>query len=507
MLGDDLSGETLQTKAEKMRNLLLTSALALLLAQPVLAQSNPIQAAVEAGIAELNEEGANISFSGSEVGSDNSVTFRDVRVAPDDGEAVISVDFVTLTPNPDTPGEVTITLADQVTLNATPPDGTPPIELQMTSPDLAVTTNWLLGAAGKPMIAASASDMRVVSATPGHPVLVALDVSATGFVMNFAFDEASRDASASMALDGMKADYTIADPEAGGEIATFLEAKAQTLTFTGTNLPEDENGFEAFLAEGGTFELVAEGQGSSTRLESTSAELPISMIGTSDFGRMLISLKDGFFVYDTSFGAVDYEITPDPNVMPFPPFSASMSGGVMELRMPVAPTDAASDVKLVLGLRDVAISDSIWGLVDPTATIPRDPATLEIDISGKLDLDKTMAEMPMTDNPMEIGKVESLDINQILLSIAGARLQANGGVTVDNSGFMPMPTGAVDISLEGAQALGQKLVELGLVEQMQVGMAMGMIMAFAKPGDAPDSFTSKIEFTEGGILANGQPIQ
>ena len=59
----------------------------------------------------------------------------------------------------------------------------------------------------------------------------------------------------------------------------------------------------------------------------------------------------------------------------------------------------------------------------------------------------------------------------------------------------------------GVQALGENLVALGLVEQMQVGMAMGMMMAFAQPGAEPDTFTSKIEFKDGGIFANGQPIQ
>mgnify|MGYP001801345955 CR=1 FL=1 len=63
------------------------------------------------------------------------------------------------------------------------------------------------------------------------------------------------------------------------------------------------------------------------------------------------------------------------------------------------------------------------------------------------------------------------------------------------------------LSLSGAQGLANTLVELGLVDQMQVGMAMGMMMAFAQPGTEPDSFTSKIEFKDGSILANGQPLQ
>ena len=44
------------------------------------------------------------------------------------------------------------------------------------------------------------------------------------------------------------------------------------------------------------------------------------------------------------------------------------------------------------------------------------------------------------------------------------------------------------------------------MDQMQVGMAMGMMMAFAQPA-GEDAFTSKIEFKDGGIMANGQPLQ
>ena len=64
----------------------------------------------------------------------------------------------------------------------------------------------------------------------------------------------------------------------------------------------------------------------------------------------------------------------------------------------------------------------------------------------------------------------------------------------------------VDVSIKGVQTLAQSLVDLGLVEQMQVGMMMGGIMAFSKPTGEPDSFTSVIEFRDGQVLANGAPI-
>ena len=35
----------------------------------------------------------------------------------------------------------------------------------------------------------------------------------------------------------------------------------------------------------------------------------------------------------------------------------------------------------------------------------------------------------------------------------------------------------------------------------------GANQTFAVPGDDPDTYTSKIEFTPDGILANGVPLQ
>jgi Uncharacterized protein conserved in bacteria (DUF2125) len=72
---------------------------------------------------------------------------------------------------------------------------------------------------------------------------------------------------------------------------------------------------------------------------------------------------------------------------------------------------------------------------------------------------------------------------------------------------MPRPEGVIDISINGANALMDNLVAMGLIPEDQVMMARMMIGMFATPV-GEDMLTSKIEFTpEGGILANGQQIQ
>lgn len=104
-------------------------------------------------------------------------------------------------------------------------------------------------------------------------------------------------------------------------------------------------------------------------------------------------------------------------------------------------------------------------------------------------------------------ELDSLKINQVRLAVAGAELSGTGDLTFDNAAPVPMPLGAIDLSLNGAKGLMDKLVTMGLVPQDQAMFAQMMLGVYAVPsGD--DAVTSKIEFKEGGqILANGQRIQ
>jgi uncharacterized protein DUF2125 len=489
-----------------MKNLLLTSAVSLALAGPVYAQSNPVLSAVEAAIAGANENDANISYSSADVGDDNSVTLTDFRMAPDDGEAVFETDFVKLTPSVETPGDVTVTMADALTVTVTPPSGQEPLTIDVATDGFALNTNYLLGASGKPTVSVVANSILVTGGHEDHPMLKALNVHPENLAINFAFDETTRNADAGLSMSALAADYTIVDPT-GSTIRTAITSEAQTISFTAKGLPDEDGDPMSFFMGGGSFALNIEGGASTTLIDSNSPNLPAKITGRGGSGSAEIAYNQDGFVYRLNFGEVDYTVEPDPNFMPFPPMQASMSSGSMELVSPVMPSGEVKDILLGLTLKDLVLSDSVWSMIDPGATIPRDPATLEIDIDAAAELAQPIFMLEGADNPMEVLKVESVDIQKVFLSAGGAKVEAGGAMTLDNSGPIPMPNGAVDISVAGVQGLAQKLVDLGLIEQMQVGMVMGMMMAFAQPGTEPDTFSSKIEFKDGGIFANGQQIQ
>ena len=103
--------------------------------------------------------------------------------------------------------------------------------------------------------------------------------------------------------------------------------------------------------------------------------------------------------------------------------------------------------------------------------------------------------------------MNSLTINEVRVSAVGAELTGSGAATFNNAGLMPVPNGAVDLRLVGANALMQKLVAMGLLPEDQMMGAMMMLGLFAVP-DGEDTLKSKIEFKEdGSIYANGQQIQ
>ncbi|APE44868.1 hypothetical protein BOO69_16750 [Sulfitobacter alexandrii] len=199
--------------------------------------------------------------------------------------------------------------------------------------------------------------------------------------------------------------------------------------------------------------------------------------------------------------------------LPFP-IDISMARTGFKLEAPVVKSDEAQDFAFGITLGDFVMSDMIWGIFDPTGQLPRDPATVELDLSGqaKLLVDY-MAADAATQMAGPPGEVEALSVNKLLVDAAGARLEGQGDVTFDNSDMttmpgMPKPVGAIDLSLEGGNGLLEKLVAMGLLPQEQAMGARMMMGLFAVPGSEPDTLTSKIEFTEDGqVLANGQRIK
>lgn len=233
---------------------------------------------------------------------------------------------------------------------------------------------------------------------------------------------------------------------------------------------------------------------------------------SSGAGTLDVALGANGLVYKGGQENMAFSFTPA--AMPFE-ISAKAANSSFLIKMPTTASEETQDMALMMNLTDLELSDVIWGMFDPQGKLPRDPATLNIDVSGKGKLAVEYLDPKVTETmgATPPGELEALSINDITLSAAGAKLNGSGEVLFDNAAAgvvpgMPQPVGDISFSLVGGNALLDNLIAMGILPEDQA-MGFRMMMGlFTTPGDAPDTLTSKIEFTEDGqILANGQRLQ
>lgn len=202
--------------------------------------------------------------------------------------------------------------------------------------------------------------------------------------------------------------------------------------------------------------------------------------------------------------------------IPLPEIALEAEKTAFGLTMPVLANETPQDLGLQLRLEGLSVSDMIWGLIDPGAALPRDPATLIIDLAGKANwLIDIMDPMAMVEFQGGLpGGLHQLTANEITLAIAGAEVNASGAFDIDMENMStfpgaPAPTGALDIKLTGANGLMDRLVGMGLLPQDQAMGARMMLGLFAQPGEGPDTLVTKIEVdgATGAVSANGQRLQ
>lgn len=275
--------------------------------------------------------------------------------------------------------------------------------------------------------------------------------------------------------------------------------------------PADAN---AMLAAGFAFDgIYTFGSGASE----------VTFDGVDGSGTINSTGGGGILGVDISQQGLSYKVTQDGfnvnmlfSAMPVPVSFAS-ERAAFDLTIPTVKMPDAQDFGMLLSLENLTMADVLWGMFDPTAQLPRDPATLTVDLSGKAKLlfdylDPTQAALLETTGAAP-GELEAMTLNQLILDVAGARLTGAGAFSFDNTDTvtfdgLPKPTGAVDFELVGGNGLLDKLVAMGLLPEDQAMGARMMMGLFARPGEGEDSLTSKIEVNEAGhILANGQRIQ
>lgn len=269
-------------------------------------------------------------------------------------------------------------------------------------------------------------------------------------------------------------------------------------------------------------DLIKAGLNVNANLAYTGGASTIAVTGSDSFDMQSSSAGGNFGVilsgeglsYDISQNDIKLDVSGSD--IPFP-LALTMAETGFKLKMPIAKSEDEQDFGLGVTLRDFAVPDMLWGMVDPEGTLPHDPATIVLDLAGKgkllFDMFDPAAFEALEDGEQEPGEVNALSIKQLLISAAGAKLTGTGDFTFNNADLetfdgMPAPDGVANVELEGANGLIDNLIKMGLLsdnDAMGARMMMGM---FGVPGEGEDTLTSEIKVSEDGqIHANGQRIK
>lgn len=313
--------------------------------------------------------------------------------------------------------------------------------------------------------------------------------------------------------EALSYDIAFSDPESAGQGMLKGELKGLTGTALGS-IPKDMDttDMDALLKAG--FDMggsLAYSSGSGSMQGSGDGE-SFSIESSSDGGGFKFAMSANQLAYDITGLNTAINMTSDS--LPFP-VAIRAAETALNLAFPVSKSDTPQDFRFGLTLGGFTMSDMIWSMFDPGGALPHDPATVAVDLNGQatLDVDIMDPEQAAAMGGKPPGEVNALNIDTLLVSAVGAKLQGMGSFTFDNSAFRqygapPQPIGQIELQLDGANALIDKLIQMGFIQEQDAMGARMMMGMFAVPGDGPDSLKSKIEFNDQGhILANGQRIQ
>ncbi|MRX49814.1 DUF2125 domain-containing protein [Paracoccus sp. S-4012] len=344
-------------------------------------------------------------------------------------------------------------------------------------------------------------------------------------------------------------DYRIGVETADGSLAANGSIEGSESSGEVAGAPEGSPGLQEALDEAlkagaviaGRFSLGAgthqvEFAGTDSEGEPSSGNLALK-IGPAE---MTIRLAEEGIAYQGAATGIDTRI--EGGDMPFP-VAYQLGEVTFDVQFPVTASEAPQPFKIAYSLAGLAVDEAIWATFDPGEQLPRDPASLDIDVTGQVRVTQDLFDPALAqaagdaageaaggmdetdatgtepsegtadaaddtaDMPSPVEPVE-LTINQLALAALGARIAAEGQLAVPESGDLSQPVGTISAQMDGANGLIERLTAMGLLPPEQVQVVRMMLAMFTRPGVGPDNLVSEFEFREGGqIFANGQQIR
>ncbi|QFS81517.1 hypothetical protein FIU97_01540 [Roseivivax sp. THAF40] len=448
-------------------------------------------------------EGLTATMSMAEDGQDGELTFEASRITfEDQGDGTVRVLF------PESmPITITTDAADQ-------PETT--VSLDYTHTGLTILVS---GSDDNQQYDLSADtlgmslDEIVVDGTPVPPEMGngSFSLAALTGTMQMAYGDLMS-ITQNLRAESLSYDVSFTDPDTG-DTGSLSGAMSDIAIDGGGDVPEMEPDMQAdaMVAAGldveGSF-TYASGQ---SRFTGTSEGEPVEGQTSSTGGNFSFALSQDGLQY--GLGAENIAMSATVPDLPFP-ISVSMDKLQTNTALPVSASEEPQDFSMLIELAGLEVADMIWMMFDPTEILPRDPATLLIDVTGQATSFLSILDPEAMEGAEGApGELNAVTINAVRLEAAGAELNAEGAFTINNSDTetfdgMPAPEGEATMTLTGANALIDRLIEMGILSNEDAMGARMMISMFSVPGDAADTLTSTVTITEDGqVLANGQRLR
>jgi hypothetical protein len=435
-----------------------------------------------------------------DLGGSASVTF-DTLTFTDNGDGTVAVTMpesypveMAFPPKEDGPSALTLTVS-QPGMEMTAGGSATETSYDIMAPSTTVTLDGIKGQDGKDLGTTAELALTELSAK------YAVSQNGEGTVLDSSFSSKGMtlkvSGEASDGTGGGTADISFADV-AGATKGNFLSAELMA-------------NMASALNSGFTMDTSLNFGAMSMNVDVTDGTGPTKIVANATGGGFVLALDKERMNYGTSLNGAKFSVS-GPEI-PFPQVEVAFAESGFNVMMPVSKSDVAQDFSFLTKLVDFTVSEDVWGLFDPAGTLSREPATVIVDLKGKgyweQDIMDPSLQMEGAQPP---GKLESLDLTQILAKAAGAEVSAAGGLTFDNAdtttfGGVPRPDGKITVNIKGVTKLVDNLIALGILsEDDAMGFRMGLGM-FARPGAGPDELVSEVEFKDGGLFANGMQLQ
>lgn len=451
---------------------------------------------------------------GSEESSSGVLTVRDIAYSFSDPEVTIAatIDFMTF--NEQSDGSVRVTMDDNIPLTITNENGGVATiiisqeNLLMTVAGELAEMDYVLSADSYGITFQDYVEGDLTYTGDGR--LIATDIDGaytvtTGELRTTSGTSttANLDLLMDFQIPGGQGQYFTAAAKVSG-----MQTQVEATTPLEANYENPENIFNDGFSIAGGYTIESTDYIVDSNIEGDQ----FAMSGSSAGSSITFDLSKDTVGYDAV--ASDLQASYQASEIPFP-VDVTMGSYGTSFRMPLSRAEGPSPFGMSFEMIDLEVSDMLWDIFDPGQVLPRDPATLQIDIDGTATpmfdfLDPSQAEM-MADSDMPF-ELTSVSLETLRIMVAGALLTGNGAFTFDNSDMetfapLPRPEGDASFEITGLNALLDNLVAMGLVAEGDV-MGPRMMMGMFARATGDDQMAIDVEVAPNGqVNVNGNRVR